>query len=458
MVGALTKSAGLRMTTKAFLGSAISEALGSLTARYAVQRPSLQDLRQLVALRTLAIVAYSLTLVMLYHVGPEPIPADAIAAVLVVLAALNFATWWRLDGNQSIGNRELLLQLLVDVGAPTALLTMAGGPSGALAGLFALPLALMVANLSSSCISFMALAVLVCSSFVAFACRPLLGLDEALHQQLLASAVWVGFAVAAGFAWRWAIVAKSQLHSARTEANSRRREACEERIALIGTLAAGAAHELAQPLSSLSVIARELRDRCAGREELQDLHHQMDRQLQQCRDTLGGLLAYSNRTFEGPLECVDVERFARQVLDRFRARRRHVHASLRVAAGSRALRVRTDPGLRQALLSLLNNAADASPNSVELGVAWDDEQLWLTVLDDGPGIPPEMEKKIGQMFFTTKPKGKGHGLGLFLAHIAVARLGGSLRLFNTLDRGACAEVVLPVRTMTSDAVPREGPG
>lgn len=449
--------AGLQMTARAFLGSVMSQTLGSLPARDLPLRPSSHDVQQLVALRTLSIVAYAVTLVVLYHVAPEPIPTNAIAAVLVALAAFNFAIWRRLNTGRLIADYEPALHLLIDVGAPAVLLTMSGGASGGFTGLFALPLALTVANLSWWYSGFTALTALVCCLLGAIALQPLFGNDEDIRQQLAATAIWINFAIAAGIVSRWVLaINDTQRRSARKTTDSPEREACEERVALIGTLAAGAAHELAQPLASLSVVVGELQRRCAGRDELRDDLAEVSRHLRHCQETLGTLLSHGKRTLDGPAEWEDLDRFACKVLDAFRARRHAVPARLRVQPRGRPPLIRCDPALRQALRSLLCNAADASPHFVEFGIAWDDEEIRLTVLDDGPGISPEVEKKIGQLFFTTKPNGKGNGLGLFIAQTAVARLGGSLRLFNTRDRGACAEVVLPVRTMSRDAGPHKG--
>jgi two-component system sensor histidine kinase RegB len=100
-------------------------------------------------------------------------------------------------------------------------------------------------------------------------------------------------------------------------------------------------------------------------------------------------------------------------------------------------------GLRQALLSLLNNAADASPQAVEMDCACDSGNLRILIEDRGPGIPSELGDMLGKPFFTTK-RDQGAGIGLLLAKTAIHSAGGSLTLCNRRGGGARAEVMLPL--------------
>jgi two-component system sensor histidine kinase RegB len=117
-----------------------------------------------------------------------------------------------------------------------------------------------------------------------------------------------------------------------------------------------------------------------------------------------------------------------------------------------APRISTDPGLGQAILILLNNAADASPRAVQMDWRCDSGKLRILIQDRGPGIPSEIAGMLGKPFFTTKHD-RGTGIGLVLARMAVERARGSLNLSNRPGGGARAEVILPL-----EARPREQPG
>ena len=105
--------------------------------------------------------------------------------------------------------------------------------------------------------------------------------------------------------------------------------------------------------------------------------------------------------------------------------------------------MRATPELGQAVLNLLNNAADACPDNIQISLQWDTQQLTLRIRDHGPGVPLHIAEQLGTAFVTTKGK-KGFGLGLFLSQAAVERLGGSVRLFNQDGGGTLTEVQLPV--------------
>jgi two-component system sensor histidine kinase RegB len=104
--------------------------------------------------------------------------------------------------------------------------------------------------------------------------------------------------------------------------------------------------------------------------------------------------------------------------------------------------ITADLTLGQALLNLLNNAADASPDRVEIEGYWDEAEIRLRILDRGPGLSPEAERCAGQPFFTTK--GHGTGIGLFLSNATIERLGGRVTLLNREGGGAVTEVRLPL--------------
>jgi two-component system sensor histidine kinase RegB len=73
----------------------------------------------------------------------------------------------------------------------------------------------------------------------------------------------------------------------------------------------------------------------------------------------------------------------------------------------------------------------------------------VSISDRGPGFPPEIAEGLGRLFFTTKGRGKGNGLGLYLANTAVIRLGGSLTLANAEGGGAVVQIALPVSEMSA---------
>jgi two-component system sensor histidine kinase RegB len=120
-----------------------------------------------------------------------------------------------------------------------------------------------------------------------------------------------------------------------------------------------------------------------------------------------------------------------------------VHYRYQVSGNQTAPKLHADPALRAALLNLLNNAADASPDEMKILLNWDKKHIQLEIHDQGPGLTPDAASRAGSAFFTTKKEGRG--LGLFLANATLERMGGSVRLFNREGGGATTEVILPLQ-------------
>jgi two-component system sensor histidine kinase RegB len=255
--------------------------------------------------------------------------------------------------------------------------------------------------------------------------------------------VWINYAVSAGVPALFLLHVAATLRRAALRASlASEREMSNEQVVRLGALSAGAAHELAQPLAALTMLLSELQRPGQDPRDARQLVDDAVRQVQHCQQTLASLLDYGKQGFEGEIETEALDAFARRCLEGFRARRPHIEVRLHVDGSGAAPPVRHDVALRQAVLNLLDNAADASPDAVELRIAWDPEEARLLVLDRGPGFASTDAGKPGQLFFTTKPRGHGNGLGLYLANIAVMRLGGTLRLRNQAAGGACAEIAL----------------
>ena len=104
-----------------------------------------------------------------------------------------------------------------------------------------------------------------------------------------------------------------------------------------------------------------------------------------------------------------------------------------------------DQTLEQALLNILNNAADASPDNVEVDAEWTEQALTLVVSDRGHGLSPEIEKNAGENILSTKQDGMG--LGLFLTYTTLERLGGEVRIFNRDSGGVKCQINLPLTTI-----------
>ncbi len=220
-----------------------------------------------------------------------------------------------------------------------------------------------------------------------------------------------------------------------------------ERIVALGTFAAGAAHELGTPLSTMAVITRELEKEYAHLPALVADARCLRHQVAACKRSLTGLLAASGHERAADERRITVEAFLNDMLEQWRLMRPAVAVTTSWQGPRPAPLIAAGQTLSQAITNLFNNSADASADGVEVKGRWDHAQLSIEIRDRGSGITPEVASRAGKGFFTTKAPGEGLGLGLFLANATVEHLGGKVRLLNRAGGGACTQVALPLRAL-----------
>jgi PAS domain S-box-containing protein len=247
------------------------------------------------------------------------------------------------------------------------------------------------------------------------------------------------------------------IHTVRDVTDGRQmheRLAQSAKMASIGNLAAGVAHEINTPLATIAGSAQSLERQLAVIPELRE-HPRWEavaarleaivEQSFRCKRITHDLLHYAAPT-RPDVVSTDLARVAREALETLE-RQRDVRAVEVREAGAAAL-VATDPGLvRQVLINLVSNALDAVDGSERGAVTVEVRHLArgprVAVRDTGPGIAPEDLERVFDPFFTTKPPGKGTGLGLSISQSIVASLGGRLEARSRPGRGATFTLHLP---------------
>jgi two-component system sensor histidine kinase RegB len=226
----------------------------------------------------------------------------------------------------------------------------------------------------------------------------------------------------------------------------------DEAVLRVGALAAGAAHELATPLTTMAVIADDIA-RAADSPSLRRDSATLTSQIGICRETIANLMAAAGHAHAvgGGRERLD--RFLESIATRCRTMHPEANIICDWNGISTAPEILGEQALKQALLALLNNAVDASPKEVHFVGRLDANALRLSIADRGGGLPGAELAKLGRTFFTTKPPGQGAGIGLVVAARAIERLRGTLRWENRLDGGMRADVTLPLDSLRINAEP-----
>jgi len=234
------------------------------------------------------------------------------------------------------------------------------------------------------------------------------------------------------------------------------RVATTDRLASVGTLAAGVAHEINNPLTYVLANLDYIREQLevhrsklppAAFTELDDLAAEAKVGAERVARTVRCLRVFS-RVDEGRRSPLDVSQVVEAALALASNEIRHRARVLKVYRPV-PLVLADEARLTQVFFSLLINAAQAIPdghaeeNSIDVKTWTDDGRAIVEIRDSGGGIRPEYISRIFDPFFTTKPQGLGSGLGLAISHGTVESLGGDIVVESTVGLGATFRVILP---------------
>ena len=403
----------------------------------------LSNLRRLVASRWFVLACLALAVGLVPEFLGIPLPRGPLFGIVAVTTALNVLAWWRLRAATVASPLELFSQLLIDMAALGAIVFFSGGAANPLVSLLLPPVAIAALTLPAFLVATVALLAVATYSLLMLFYVPLPIGDASRATQLHLIGMWLIFVVSTLLV-SWLIVRMMRLVRERDAALATAREQSlrDERVMALGTLAAGAAHELGTPLATMTLLAGELANDPALTEPVREDIALLRQQIGVCKEIITGL---SRRAGAERLENTPV-----QPADRWLGSvRQHWHAvrpqaSSRLILGSDGVppEIVADPRLEQALLNLLNNAANASPAPLEIRLSWDVVSWGIAIRDRGPGFPDDVLAKAGQTSFPAHAAGSG--IGLMLTRSAVEQLGGKLLLSNPEDGGALAQIELPL--------------
>ena len=399
-------------------------------------------LKRLLLMRWLAVAGW---LALIAGAGPLldiALPRAPMLAILALLAGFSLLVRRRLARGGAVADGELFAQLGVDITALTLLLFFSGGAANPLVSLY-LPSIAIAAVVLPGRLAWGAVGLSVAAySLLVFWYVPLPVSDAARATRLHLAGMWLIFvASAALIAWLVGRLAAAILQRDHQLAAAREEALRNERVVALGALAAGAAHELGTPLATMAILAGELERNTAAGPQMQEDLALLREQIEHCKDIITGLAARAGQTRAEGGGAIGLERWLEQALERWRRLRPHARAKVGLR-GTAAPAIVGEATLEQALLNLFDNAADAGGGEIEIEAEWDSARLRLEVRDRGPGFDEAVLLAAGRAFITTRPEGTG--IGLFLAHAAVERLGGRIVLANREGGGAVTRVELPL--------------
>ena len=378
-----------------------------------------------------------------------PLPTLPLLLVLLLLAGFNGLAARRLRQAAAMSPQALCLQIVIDLVALGVLLFLTGGAANPLVSLLLLPVAAAALILPWPWAAASAACAIALYSCLAVWFVPLSIADAGRATSLHLAGMWLTFVVSV-ILIAWLIVRMTASIRARDAALATAREQAlrDERVVALGALAAGAAHELGTPLATMTVIAGELeREPALPAEARADLAV-LRQQIAACKEIVTGLAARAGAARLEGARAVAVDAWLDGLLARWRATRPRAACFLDAAGQSPAPRIVVDATLEQAVVNLLNNAADTGADEIEATLAWNDGIITIEILDHGAGFTPQVLAQAGRAPLASGSGGAG--IGLLLTQAAVDRIGGRLALTNRSGGGASARIELPLAAILAN--------
>lgn len=418
--------------------------------------------RWLIKLRWVAIIGQLLTIAVtvgLFQIQIPTIWALVAAITVTVSSNLILAFWFSrsIGTGQSDAPWDLILGivLMMDLFSLTTLLFATGGPNNPFSLFFFVNVSLSALVLNRNWAWALNVMSIVCFAFLLFEHYPIEGLDlglDSIRSRGSVSMPHMGLLVAfttctsviVYFMNRLTDEVRQQQTAVRRAEESKARF---EKIEALGTLAAGAAHELATPLSTIAIVARDVEKAFEehppdfpGAEDVVDDVHLIRNQLDRCRGILDRMSSHAGESIGEQMQTVTVSELIESSLEGLLERER-VRIELPKGASEWNANVPL-VALSQAIRGLIKNGIDADPSgkTVVVSATRTGDEYQIEIEDQGQGMPKEILDRVSEPFFTTKAPGKGMGLGVFLAINVLRSVDGDVQYRSRPGSGTIATV------------------
>jgi two-component system sensor histidine kinase RegB len=400
-------------------------------------RPNVR-LSTLVRIRLLAVLGQTGAVIIVHYGLDFTLPLWPCLAVIALSAALNVWVRLRFRLTPRLDAATAAWLLAFDIAQLAALLFLTGGLENPFSFLFLGPVLISATALPQRMTLLLGGFAALCATVLVFAHMPLpWASDEPLTlPPTYMLAVWLSLLLALGFigAYAWQVAEEARLLAdalAATELVLAR----EQHLSQLDGLAAAAAHELGTPLSTIAVIVKELGRTLGPHSPHADDIKLLAEQARRCRDILAKLTELS--TSAGPFDRMKMSGLIEEVVAPHRNFGVTIDVRLPPDRAREPVGAR-NPAVLYGLGNLVENAVDFARLRVELSAEWNEDEVSVTLADDGPGFAPEVLGRLGEPYVTSRgtgrpsaePESGGLGLGFFIAKTLIERSGGGLSCSN----------------------------
>ncbi|MBO0905852.1 ActS/PrrB/RegB family redox-sensitive histidine kinase [Jiella sonneratiae] len=406
-------------------------------------------LATLVRLRWLSVAGQAIACVSVAWVLWWPFPVVPCFALIALSAGLNVYLAGRYSGSYRLSSNAALTVLTFDIMQPAGLLMLTGGIQNPFTVFLMVPAVIASATQPPLTVFAITGFAVVATTAIAAVHMPL---PWPVEGGLLLPPGYVGglwFAIVATLVFAsvyiYRVAAESRVLAdalAATELVLQR----EQHLSALDGLAAAAAHELGTPLSTIALVAKEMKRSVPKDQPISDDVTLLVEQTERCRLILGRLTSLSSSS-ESHLANLSLLALIDEVAEPHRNFGVDLQVEVVERLGSEPV-ARRNAAVLSGVGNLVENAVDFAQSVVLIRAGWNHASVWIEVLDDGPGFPAAMLDRVGDPYMSRREArdqrhGGGLGLGLFIAVTLLQRSGATVTIDNRPRKGAIASVVWP---------------
>jgi len=406
-------------------------------------------------LRWLAVLG-QLAAIFIVAAGLEfDVPIIPCLSIIALSAGINLALQIAINPMRRLPPMHAAALLGLNIVELAGLLCLTGGLQNPFSFLFLAPVLISATGLPARITFGLGLLAVVCASLLFFFHLPLPwdSDDPLVLPPIYMVGVWLSIVVAIGVTSLYSFqVTEEARKLADALAATELVLAREQHLTQLDGLAAAAAHELGTPLSTIFLISRELEKTVKDAPLAGDIKT-LREQAQRCRDILGKITQLSSTG--APFDRMKLSELIEEVVAPHRDFGVDIKVRIAVAASAEPVGSR-NPAILYGVGNIVENAVDFANTTVELNAWWNNDTVEIVISDDGPGIPPDLLKRIGEPYVSRRrvhgaggdasgSERRGLGLGIFIARTLLDRTGSKVSFTNRPfpEHGAVVRIVWP---------------
>ncbi|MDC3014067.1 ActS/PrrB/RegB family redox-sensitive histidine kinase [Alphaproteobacteria bacterium] len=412
---------------------------------------SLIDPRVSIFIRWVALSGQLTTVLIVHFALGFLLPLVPLLTIIAIGIILNLWQSWLNKNAVQLSRLSVLFVLIFDVTQLAALLYFAGGLLNPFSILFLAPVAVSAAILDVFSTITLVIIVTICASILSIYHLPLPWSNKGfVVPPLYQFGLWIALVISAIFMAYYVFwLAQKSKRTSEMLGQTRLMLASERQVIALGSLATAAAHKLGSPLTTIRLISddlmAQLKLNSIQKEDLLLLKAEVER----CQIILSELDSDAMKTSREldilmPLGLA----IQKMVANTISSSKVQIEWKVENSSDKKQPEIAQIPELSYALEAILENAIDFAETKITLVISWDQESIYINVIDDGMGYPTSVLSNIGQPENSSRLGQEGHrGLGLFLVQSFIRQLNGTTIFQNRKPNGASVKIKIPIESL-----------